>query len=198
MTTNIEFDNVNERLLDKILDKPKNQLSQEDLLIIRDELFNTFNHKTGNLTKQELLINHAMYVLTEARYFKPYDQRSLVEFTLSYILNWLDENENSNLAMSPDNIFETYLKNKTLTSNRSETLNYIHAFWNDFIDSVVLDIPVENLFEQPEEFLLSQVCYVSRKLLVPLWERNLSKKECKKILSEMSLYELEKIVYKFI
>ena len=198
MTTNIKFDNVNERLLDKILDKPKNQLSQEDLLIIRDELFNTFNHKTGNLTKQELLINHAMYVLTEPRYFKPYDQRSLVEFTLSYILNWLDENENSNLAMSPDNIFETYLKNKTLTSNRSETLNYIHAFWNDFIDSVVLDIPVENLFEQPEEFLLSQVCYVSRKLLVPLWERNLSKKECKKILSEMSLYELEKIVYKFI
>ena len=196
MTTNIEFNNVNERLLDKILDKPKNQLSQEDLLIIRDELFNTFNHKTGNLTKQELLINHAMYVLTEPRYFKPYDQRSLVEFTLSYILNWLDEN--SNLAMSPDNIFETYLKNKTLTSNRSETLNYIHAFWNDFIDSVVLDIPVENLFEQPEEFLLSQVCYVSRKLLVPLWERNLSKKECKKILSEMSLYELEKIVYKFI
>lgn len=195
MTTNIEFSNVNEIVLDKILDKPKTKLSQEDLLIIRNQLFNTFNHKTGNLTKQELLVNHAMYVLTEPRYFKPYDQRSLAEFTLSYILNWLNENENTNLALSPDNIFNVYLKNKTLTFNRSETLNYIRAFWDDFIDSDVLDVPVENLFDQPEEFLLSQVCYVSRRILVPLWERNLSKTECKKILSEMSLYELEEIVY---
>lgn len=198
MTTKIEFNNVNETLLDAILDKPKNELSQEDLLTIRNQLFNAFNHKKGNLTKQELLINHAMYVLTEPRYFKPYDQRSLVEFTLSYILNWLDENEDSNLAMSPDIIFERYLKDKTLTSNKSETLNYIHAFWDDFIDSVVLDVPVENLFEKPEEFSLSQVCYVSRRILAPLWERNLSKTECKKILSEMSLYDLEKIVYRFI
>lgn len=195
MTTNIEFSNVNETLLDKILDKPKNQLTQEDLLIIRNQLFNAFNHKTGNLTKQELLVNHAMYVLTEPRYFKPYDQRSLIEFTLGYILDWLEENEGSNLAMSPDIIFESYLKNKTLTFNKKETLNYIHAFWDDFIDSDFLDVPVENLFEQPEEFLLSQVCYISRRILAPLWERNLSKTECKEILTEMSLYELEEIVY---
>lgn len=125
----------------------------------------------------------------------PYDQRSLVEFTLAYIIDWLEENEASNLALSPANIFEIYLKNKTLTFNRSETLNYIPAFWDDFIDSDVLDVPVENLFEQPEEFLLSQVCCISRKILVPLWERNLSKTECKEILTEMSLYELEEIVY---
>lgn len=195
MTTNIEFSNVNEIVLDKILDKPKTKLSQEDLLIIRNQLFNAFNHKTGNLTKQELLVNHAMYVLTEPKYFKPYDQRSLIEFTLGYILDWLEENEGSNLALSPANIFEIYLKNKTLTFNRSETLNYIRAFWDDFIDSDFLDVPVENLFEQPEEFLLSQVCCISRKILVPLWERNLSKTECKEILTEMSLYELEEIVY---
>ena len=195
MTTKIEFSNVNETLLDEILDKPKNELSQEDLLTIRNQLANAFIHKTRNLTEQELLVNHPMYVLTEPRYFKPYDQRSLVEFTLSYILNWLDENEDSNLTMSPDNIFSVYLKNKTLTFNRSETLNYIHSFWDDFIDSDVLDVPVENLFDQPEEFLLSQVCYVSKRILVPLWERNLSKTECKKILSEMSLYELEEIIY---
>ena len=195
MTTKIEFSNVNETLLDEILDKPKNELSQEDLLTIRNQLANAFIHKTRNLTEQELLVNHAMYVLTEPRYFKPYDQRSLVEFTLSYILNWLDENEDSNLTMSPDNIFSVYLKNKTLTFNRTETLNYIHSFWDDFIDSDVLDVPVENLFDQPEEFLLSQVCYISRRILVPLWERNLSKTECKKILSEMSLYELEEIIY---
>lgn len=152
MTTNIEFSNVNETLLDKILDKPKNQLTQEDLLIIRNQLFNAFNHKTGNLTKQELLVNHAMYVLTEPRYFKPYDQRSLIEFTLGYILDWLEENEGSNLALSPANIFEIYLKNKTLTFNRSETLNYIHAFWDDFIDSDFLDIPVENLFSNLKNF----------------------------------------------
>ena len=71
MTTNIEFSNVNEIVLDEILDKTKNQLSQEDLLTIRNQLFNAFNHKTRNLTKQELLVNHAMYVLTEPRYFKP-------------------------------------------------------------------------------------------------------------------------------
>ena len=195
MTTKIEFNNVNKTLLDAILDKPKNELSQEDLLIIRNQLFNAFNHKTGNLTKQELLVNHAMYVLTEPRYFNPYDQRSLVEFTLSYILNWLDKNEDSNLAMSPDIIFGRYLKDKTLTSNKSETLNYIHAFWDDFIDSDFLDVPVENLFEQPDEFLLSQVCYISRRILAPLWERNLSKPKCKEILTEMSLYELEEIVY---
>lgn len=65
MTTKIEFNNVNEIILNKILDKPKNGLSQEDLLIIRNQLFNAFNHKTRNLTKQELLVNHAMYVLTE-------------------------------------------------------------------------------------------------------------------------------------
>lgn len=71
MTTKIEFNNVNEIVLDKILDKHKTKLSQEDLLIIRNQLFNAFNHKTGNLTKQELLINQAMYILTEQRYFKP-------------------------------------------------------------------------------------------------------------------------------
>lgn len=195
MTTKIEFNNINEKILDRILDKPKNTLSQEDLLLIRNQLANAFVHKTGNLTKQELLVNHAMYVLTEPRYFKAYDQRSLIEFTLGYILDWLEENEGSNLALSPANIFEIYLKNKTLTFNRSETLNYIRSFWDDFIDSDVLDVPVENLFEQPEEFLLSQVCCISRKILVPLWERNLSKTECKEILTEMSLYELEEIVY---
>ena len=97
--------------------------------------------------------------------------------------------------MSPDIIFESYLKNKTLTFNKNETLNYIHAFWDDFIDSDFLDVPVENLFEQPEEFLLSQVCNVSRSILDQLCERNLTKAEYKKILSEMSLYELEEIVY---
>ena len=195
MTTNIEFSNVNEIVLDEILDKTKNELSQEDLLIIRNQLFNAFNHKTGNLTKQELLVNHAMYILTEPRYFKPYDQRSLVEFTLEYILNWLEENEDSDLELSTDNVFESYLKNKTLTFNKNETLNYIHAFWDDFIDSDFLDIPVENLFAIPEEFLLSQVCCVSRSILGRLCERNLTKKEYKKILSQMSLYELEEIVY---
>ena len=195
MTTKIEFNNINETLLDRILDKPKNKLSQEDLLIIRNQLLNAFNHKTRNLTKQELLVNHAMYILTEPRYFKPYEQRSLVEFTLSYILDWLDKNENTDLELSTENVFDIYLKNKTLTFNKTETLNYIHAFWDEFIDSDFLDVPVEHLFAIPEEFLLSQVCCVSRSILGQLCERNLSKKEYKKILSEMSLYELEEIVY---
>lgn len=52
MTTKIEFNNVNEIILDKILDKPKNNLSQEDLLLVRNQLANTFIHKTSNLTKQ--------------------------------------------------------------------------------------------------------------------------------------------------
>lgn len=195
MTTNIEFNKVNETLLDKILDKPKNQLSQEDLLLIRNQLFNAFIHKTRNLNKQELLINHAIYVLTEPRYFKPYDQRSLIEFTLGYILDWLDQNEDNDLELSTDNVFSVYLKNKTLTFNRTETLNYIHAFWDNFIDSDFLDVPVEHLFAVPEEFLLSQVCNVSRSILGQLCERDLSKTEYKKILSETSLYELEEMVY---
>ena len=71
MTTKIEFNNVNEIILNKILDKPKNQLSQEDLLLVRNQLANAFIRKIRNLSEQEFLINHAMYVLTEPRYFKP-------------------------------------------------------------------------------------------------------------------------------
>lgn len=70
MTTKIEFNNVNEIILNKILDKPKNQLSQEDLLLVRNQLANAFIRKIRNLSEQELLINQAIYVLTEPRYFK--------------------------------------------------------------------------------------------------------------------------------
>ena len=42
MTTKIEFNNINEELLEQILNKPWNQLSQDDLLTISRQLENAF------------------------------------------------------------------------------------------------------------------------------------------------------------
>lgn len=195
MTTKIEFNNINEKLLEQILDKPWNQLSQDDLLTISRQLENTFVYKTRNLNKQELLINQAVNLITSTEYYKPYEQRSLVEFTVDHILEWLDENENSELKLSAYNVLNAYLTNGTLTFNRQKSINYIHAFWDDFIKSDILEMEHEFVFKNPEIFLLSQVYYMANKILGELSERNLSKTECKELLTQMSLEDLEELVY---
>lgn len=195
MTTTIEFNNVKEELLEQILDKPWNQLSQDDLLTISRQLENAFVYKTRNLNKQELLINQAVNLITSTEYYKPYEQRTLVEFTVDHILEWLDENENSNLELSSNNVLDTYLTNGTLTFNRQKSINYIHAFWDDFIESDILEMEHEAVFENPERFLLSQVYYMANRILGELSERNLSKTECKELLTQMSLEDLEELVY---
>ena len=195
MTTKIEFNNVKEELLEQILDKPWNQLSQDDLLTISRQLENAFVYKTRNLNKQELLINQAVNLITSTEYYKPYEQRSLVEFTVDHILEWLDENENSNLELSSDNVLDTYLTNGTLTFNRQKSINYIHAFWDDFIESDILEIEHEVVFENPERFLLSQVYYMASRILGELSERKLSKNKVKELLIQMDLEDLEELVY---
>lgn len=195
MTTTIEFNNVKEELLEQILDKPWNQLSQDDLLTISRQLENAFVYKTRNLNKQELLINQAVNLITSTEYYKPYEQRSLVEFTVDHILEWLDENENSELELSADNVLDTYLTNGTLTFNRQKSINYIHAFWDDFIESDILEMEHEVVFENPERFLLSQVYYMASRILGELSERNLSKTEYKELLTQMDLEDLEELVY---
>ena len=195
MTTKIEFNNVKEELLEQILNKPWNQLSQDDLLTISRQLENAFVYKTRNLNKQELLINQAVNLITSTEYYKPYEQRSLVEFTVDHILEWLDENENSNLELSTDNVLDTYLTNGTLTFNRQKSINYIHAFWDNFIESDILEIEREAVFENPERFLLSQVYYMASRILGELSERKLSKNKVKELLIQMDLEDLEELVY---
>ena len=195
MTTKIEFNDIKEELLEQILDKPWNQLSQDDLLTISRQLENAFVYKNRNLNKQELLINQAVNLITSTEYYKPYEQRSLAEFTVDHILEWLDENENSELELSADNVLDTYLTNGSLTFNRQKSINYIHAFWDDFIESDILEMEREAVFENPEEFLLSQVYYMTNRILGELSERNLSKTECKDLLTQMDLEDLEKLVY---
>ena len=195
MTTKIEFNNVNEKLLEQILDKPWNQLSQDDLLTISRQLENAFVYKTRNLNKQELLINQAVNLITSTEYYKPYEQRSLPEFTVDHILERIDENENSELKLSAYNVLNAYLTNGTLTFNRQKSINYIHAFWDDFIKSDILEMEHEFVFKNPEIFLLSQVYYMASRILGKLSERNLSKTECKELLTQMSLEDLEELVY---
>ena len=154
MTTKIEFNNINEKLLEQILDKPWNQLSQDDLLTISRQLENAFVYRNRNVNKQELLINQAVNLITSTEYYKPYEQRTLVEFTVDHILEWLDENENSDLELSPDNVLDTYLTNGTLTFNRQKSINYIHAFWDDFIESDVLEMEHEAISK-----ILNDSCY---------------------------------------
>ena len=195
MTTKIEFNNVKEELLEQILNKPWNQLSQDDLLTISRQLENAFVYKNRNVTKQELLINQAINLITSTEYYKPYEQRTLVEFTVDHILEWLDENEDSELKLSAYNVLDSYLTNGTLTFNRQKSINYIHAFWDDFIESDVLGMEPEAIFENPESFLLSQVYYMASRILGKLSERNLSKKEYKELLTQMDLEDLEELVY---
>lgn len=195
MTTKIEFNNVNEKLLEQILDKPWNQLSQDDLLTISGQLENAFVYKNRNVNKQELLINQAVNLITSTEYYKPYEQRTLVEFTVDHILEWLDENEDSELKLSAYNVLDSYLTNGALTFNRQKSINYIHAFWDDFIESDLLGMELEAVFENPERFLLSQVYYMASRILSKLSERNLSKTEYKELLTQMDLEDLEELVY---
>lgn len=128
MTTKIEFNNVKEEVLEQILNKPWNQLSQDDLLTISRQLENAFVYRNRNVNKQELLINQALNLITSTEYYKPYEQRTLVEFTVDHMLEWLDENEDSELKLSAYNVLDSYLTNGTLTFNRQKSINYIHAF----------------------------------------------------------------------
>lgn len=195
MTTKIEFNNVKEEVLEQILNKPWNQLSQDDLLTISRQLENAFVYRNRNVNKQELLINQAVNLITSTEYYKPYEQRTLVEFTVDHILEWLDENENSDLELLSDNVLDTYLTNGTLTFNRQKSINYIHAFWDDFIESDVLEMEHKAILENPERFLLSQVYYMANRILGELSERNLSKTEYKELLTQMDLEDLEELVY---
>lgn len=121
----------------KILAKSYQELTQEDLIDTRIFLENALTYETQGENKEEYdQVYKALSILLSSDLFRPMDARSLPEFALSILLDFLEEDETENdfviTTEIADKAFKGYFADGTMTYNTQKTLNYIRAFWSDF------------------------------------------------------------------
>ena len=156
--------------LANVLAKDFQSLTQEDLIATRTFLENALSYENPSENKEEYdQVHKALRILLDATLFRPLDARSLPEFALSILLDFLEDDETeedfvitSELA---DKAFEGYFSDGTMTYNTQKTLNYIRTFWNDFLEDDLENYKAEEIFDKPEEFLVNQTFLMSQRVI---------------------------------
>lgn len=154
----------------KILAKSYQELTQEDLIDTRIFLENALTYETQGENKEEYdQVYKALSILLSSDLFRPMDARSLPEFALSILLDFLeaDETEDDFVITSEvaEKAFDGYFADGTITYNTQKTLNYIRAFWSDFLEEDLEDYKAEKIFDKPEEFLINQTFLMSQRVI---------------------------------
>ena len=156
--------------LANVLAKDFQSLTQEDLIATRTFLENALSYENPSENKEEYdQVHKALRILLDATLFRPLDARSLPEFALSILLDFLEDDEaeedfviTSELA---DKAFEGYFADGTMTYNTQKTLNYIRTFWNVFLEDDLENCKAEEIFDKPEEFLVNQTFLMSQRVI---------------------------------
>lgn len=193
-----EIQGIHKESVKKIIEKPYDQLSQEDLLHARSMLDNHRKLKWEE-DDQKQMINKLLNITLDSQLYRPMDQRSFIEYVTNIMYNWVHENldygtSNFN-AFEP---FDCYYADGTITYNIQQTLNYIRTFWDDFHEDDLDDIEAKFVFERPETFFVQQCHYMAERLLNAIFDSQ--KKYNKKdfldyVDNKFDIYKLTELIY---
>ena len=149
----------------KIIKKPYDKITQDDLLNARTILDNHRDLKWQD-DEQYQIINKLLNITLDSQLYRPMDQRSFVEYVIDIIYDWVYENlEYDQPTFNTIDVFDAYFADGTITYNTQQTLNYIRAFWDDFHPNDLEDIKAEFVFEKPEAFLVRQSYNMGERIL---------------------------------
>jgi hypothetical protein len=164
----IQFNEIEGEHLDvikKLVEKPYEQLSQEDLMEIRT-LIDSHRDLSYQDEQQQQLINKLLNIQLDSRLYRPIDQRSFIEYVTDIMYNWVCENlEFEKPTFITIDVFDVYFADGTMTYNTQQTLNYIQAFWDEFHKYDLEYIQAKSIFARPEAFFVRQSCNMAEKIL---------------------------------
>lgn len=181
MTSTIQFQSqhLNEKVVNNVLNKPFSSLTQDDLLDLNREIEKTlvYHDSDPETQKVQRLLSYNLNIQA----FKPLDQRSFIEFVIDYMVDWTNENIDTITPLQADYIFDAAMADGTMTYNKIKSINYIHAFWDDFLeDDINCMDQASDIFTYPESFLVYQSLYMCERLIYAICDGNNIQNEDKK------------------
>lgn len=138
-------------------------LTQDDIIGLREAIIAALSSSKEEFPEEFL---KGFYWLLDSTSLRPMDQRSFPTFACSYLLEYADDQEEDDVV-SEDfayDAFYGYMVDGTLTYNTQKSLNYIRAFWEDFVEEDVALTSSEDIFLKPEAFLVNQTYYMARQV----------------------------------
>ena len=202
MTSTIQFQSqyFNEKVVNNVLNKPFSVLTQDELLDLNRELEKTLVYQYSDPETQKVQRLLSYNLNTQA--FKPLDQRSFIEFVIDYMVDWINENIDTNTPLEANYIFDTAMADGTLTYNKIKSINYVHAFWDDFLEEDIdsfIDQP-SDIFTRTESFLVYQSLYMCERLISTICDDNDIKDEDKKdfflnYVENHDIFEISDLIY---
>lgn len=202
MTSTIQFQSqhLNEKVVNNVLNKPFSALTQDELLDLNRELQKTLEYQASDPETQKIQRLLSYNLNTQA--FKPLDQRSFVEFVIDYMVDWINENIDTNTPLEANYIFDAAMADGTMTYNKIKSINYIHSFWDDFLEEdidIFIDQP-SDIFTRTESFLVYQSFYMSEHLISAICDDNDIQDEDKKdfflnYVENHDIFEISDLIY---
>lgn len=202
MISTIQFQSqhFNEKVINNILNKPFNLLTQDDLLDLNRELEKTLVYQYSDPETQKIQRLLSYNLNTQA--FKPLDQRTFIEFVIDYMVDWINENIDTNTPFESNYIFDAAMADGTLTYNKIKSVNYIHSFWDEFIEDDIDTIISQpsDIFTRAESFLVYQSLYMCERLISVICDDNGIEDEDKKdfflnYVKNHDIYEISDLIY---
>lgn len=201
MTSTIQFQSqhLNEKVVNNVLNKPFSSLTQDDLLDLNRELEKTLVYQVSNPETQKIQSLLSYNLNTQA--FKPLDQRSFVEYVIDYMVDWTNENIDTNAPLEADYIFDAAMADGTMTYNKIKSINYIHAFWDDFLEEDINYMDqASDIFKYPESFLVYQSFYMCERLISAICDDNDIEDKNKKnfflnYIENHDIFEISDLIY---
>lgn len=202
MTSTIQFQSqyFNEKVVNNILNKPFSALTQDDLLDLNRELEKTLVYQDSDPETQKVQRLLSYNLNTQA--FKPLDQRSFIEFVIDYMVDWINENIDTNTPLEANYIFDAAMADGTMTYNKIKSVNYIHAFWDDFLEEDIDSFISQpsDIFTRTESFLVYQSLYMCERLISTICDNNNIEDEDKKefflnYVENHDIFEISDLIY---
>lgn len=202
MTSTIQFQSqhLNEKVVNNVLNKPFSSLTQDDLLDINRELQKTLEYQASDPETQKIQRLLSYNLNTQA--FKPLDQRSFVEFVIDYMVDWTNENIDTNTPLEANYIFDAAMADGTMTYNKIKSINYIHAFWDNFLEEDIDSFISQpsDIFTRAESFLVYQSLYMCKRLISAICDDNGIEDEDKKdfflnYIENHDIFEISDLIY---
>lgn len=202
MTSTIQFQSqhLNEKVVNNVLNKPFSSLTQDNLIDLNRELEKTLVYQDSDPETQKVQRLLSYNLNTQA--FKPLDQRSFVEFVIDYMVDWINENIDTNTPLEANYIFDTAMADGTMTYNKIKSVNYIHAFWDDFLEDDIDSFISQpsDIFTRTESFLVYQSLYMCERLIYAICDDNGIEDEDKKefflnYVENHDIFEISDLIY---
>lgn len=202
MTSTIQFQSqyFNEKVVNNVLNKPFSVLTQDELIDLNRELEKTLVYQDSDPETQKVQRLLSYNLNTQA--FKPIDQRSFIEFVIDYMVDWTNENIDTNTSLEANHIFDAAMADGTMTYNKIKSINYIHAFWDDFLEEDIDSFISQpsDIFTRTESFLVYQSLYMCERLIYAICDDNNIQNEDKKdfflnYVENHDIFEISDLIY---